>query len=262
MPDGQGNGGNFSVIEAPANEGQDDRFFRKSFLKTRVVVGVIGILLPFVLVIGNWLVFGQSGILPSLSDYYHSDMRNWFVGSLWAIGSGLLVYLAARRNLADSVISFVAGLLAVGVALFPTNAPHTILTTISILHVGFAALLFGLLGVICFRFGNRDGKREDRSVRWRARWRRVHRGCAIVIWVAVVASVALAARGSDNNYTVLVGETVAVLAFGFSWFLKGSELFNILREEHGLPPMLRPPDPNKPAVTTQTPAFDAGKDQS
>ena len=178
------------MIEAPANESQDDRFFRKSFLKTRVVVGVIGILLPPVLVIGNRMVFGQSGILPSLSDYYHSDMRNWFVGSLWAIGSGLLVYLAARRNLADSVISFVAGLLAVGVALFPTNAPHTAPTTISILHVAFAALLFVLLGVICFRFGNRDGKREDRSVRWRTRWRRVHRGCAIVIWVAVVASVA------------------------------------------------------------------------
>jgi hypothetical protein len=118
------------------------------------------------------VVFGQSRILPSMSDYYHSDMHNWFVGSLWAIGSGLLVYLAARRNLADSVISFVAGLLAVGVALLPTNAPHTILTTISILHVGFAALLFGLFGVICFRFGNRDGKREDRSVRWRTRWRR------------------------------------------------------------------------------------------
>ena len=113
------------MIEAPANESQDDRFFRKSFLKTRVVVGVIGILLPFVLVIGNWMVFGQSGILPSLSAYYHSDMRNWFVGSLWAIGSGLLVYLAARRNLADSVISFVAGLLAVGVALFPPT-PHTL----------------------------------------------------------------------------------------------------------------------------------------
>jgi Protein of unknown function (DUF998) len=208
------------------------------------------------------MVFGQSGILPSLSDYYHSDMRNWFVGSLWAIGSGLLVYLAARRNLADSVISFVAGLLAVGVALFPTNAPHTAPTTISILHVAFAALLFVLLGVICFRFGNRDGKREDRSVRWRTRWRRVHRGCAIVIWVAVVASVALAARGSDNNYTVFVGETVAVLAFGVSWFLKGSELFNILREEHGLPPMLRPPDPNEPTVTKQTPAVAAGKEES
>src|SRR4029450_5898264 len=130
-------GGDFSVIEAPANETQDDPFFRKSFLKTRIVIGVIGILLPPVLVIGNRMVFGQSGILASLSDYYHSDMRDWFVGSLWAIGSGLLGYLAARRNLADSVISFVAGLLAVGVALFPTNAPHTVLTTIAKLHVAF-----------------------------------------------------------------------------------------------------------------------------
>jgi hypothetical protein len=180
--------GVISVIESPANAGQDDRFFRKSFLKTRVVVGVIGVLLPLVLVIGNRTVFGQSGILPTLSDYYHSDMRNWFVGSLWAIGSGLLVYLAARRNLADSVISFVAGLFAVGVA--------------------------------------------------------------------------LAARGSDDNHAVFVGETVAVLAFGFSWFLKGSELFNILREEHGLPPMLRPPDPTEPAAAKQAPASDAGTEGS
>jgi len=58
--------------------------------------------------------------------------------------------------------------------------------------------------------------------------------------------VALAARGSDINHTVFVGETVAVLAPGFSWFLKGSELFNILREEHGLPPMLRPAGLNEP----------------
>jgi hypothetical protein len=116
--------------------------------------------------------------------------------------------------------------------------------------VALAALLFVLLGLICFRFGNRDGKREDRSVRWRTTWRTIHRGCAIVIWFAVVGSVALAALGSKVNHAVFVGETVAVLAFGFSWFLKGSEIFNILREEHGLPPMLRPRDPSALAKST------------
>jgi hypothetical protein len=66
----------------------------------------------------------------------------------------------ADRPSANSVISFVAGLLAVGVALFPTNAPHTVLTTIAKLHVAFAALLFVLLGVICFPL---------RQSRWKAR---------------------------------------------------------------------------------------------
>jgi hypothetical protein len=67
----------------------------------------------------------------------------------------------------------------------------------------------------------------------------------------------LAARGSDNNNTVFVGETVAVLGLGFSWFLQGSELFNLLREEPGLPPMLRPADLNEPTVPRRAPAVDA-----
>jgi hypothetical protein len=159
------------------------------------------------------------------------------------------VYLAARRNLADSGISFVAGLLAV--ALVPTSAPDTVPTIIAKLHVAFAALLCALLGVICFRFGNRDGKREDRTMRWRNWWRWAHRVCAIVIWGAIVASVVLAAVGSADSKAVFWGETIAVLAFGFSWFLKGSELFNILLVEHGRPPVLREPAPNEPAVTKQ-----------
>jgi len=50
-----------------------------------------------------------------------------------------------------------------------------------------------------------------------------------------------------------------VLAFGLSWFLKGSELFNILLIEHGRPPVLREPAPNEPAVTKQAPPIDPGK---
>jgi hypothetical protein len=45
--------------------------------------------------------------------------------------------------------------------------------------------------------------------------------------------------GSGRGHAVLIGESVAVLVFGASWFLKGSEIFNMLREEHGKRPWLR-----------------------
>jgi len=48
---------------------------------------------------------------------------------------------------------------------------------------------------------------------------------------------------------------------GLSWFLKGSEFFNILLIEHGRPPVLREPAPNEPAVIKQAPAIDAGKEK-
>jgi len=83
-------------------------------------------------------------------------------------------------------------------------------------------------------------------MRWRNWWRWVQRGCSIVIWGAVVASVVLAAVGSADSKAVFWGEAIAVLAFGFSWFLKGAELFNILLIEHGRPPVLREPAPNEP----------------
>ena len=98
-------------------------------------------------------------------------------------------------------------------------------------------------------------------MRWRTWWRWVHRGCAIVIWGAVAASVVLAAAGTADSKAVFWGETIAVLAFGLSWFLKGSELFNILLVEHGRPPVLRKPAPNEPATTKQAPAIDAGKEK-
>jgi hypothetical protein len=228
-----------SPVAGAASEEDDDPDFRKSFLKTRLVVGVIGVLMPPVIVFGNMLIFGQSGFEPSLSDYYFTGMRNWFVGSLWAIGAGLLVYLAARRNAWDSWFSFVAGLLAIAVALLPTNAPNTATTVSSTLHVVCAGTLFALLGVICFRFGSRDGRRSDRSPQWRRNWQFVHRACAFIVWVAVLVSVAFATLGAARGHVVLVGETVAVLAFGVSWFLKGSEIINMLREDRGLPPVMR-----------------------
>ena len=48
-----------------------------------------------------------------------------------------------------------------------------------------------------------------------------------------------------GSKAVFWGETIAVLAFWLSWFLKGSELFNILLVEHGRPAGAQGPRPER-----------------
>jgi|GEM_PF-4739867 len=54
-----------------------------SYLSLRRAVGIIGIGLPFTLAIGG--LFRGIDLQESISFYYHTDMRNLFVGSMCAI---------------------------------------------------------------------------------------------------------------------------------------------------------------------------------
>ncbi|HEY5821172.1 MAG TPA: DUF998 domain-containing protein [Propionibacteriaceae bacterium] len=212
--------------------------FRKSFLATRLIVGVIGVALPIALVVGDALWFDQPWFRPSISDYYNSGMRDWFVGSLWAIGAGLLVYMATRRNDWDNRISIVAGVLAILVAQLPTNVIGVPATPGNTLHLALAVALLFLLGVICFRFGRRDRVKPEWTESRRKGWQRVHFTCAITIWVSI-AIVALSVwSGVFDRYSPLIFEALAIFAFGFSWSAKGSELFNLSRLEKGKPAVL------------------------
>lgn len=200
--------------------------FRKSFLRTRLLVGAVGVALPLVLVIGNPLLFGEPwNAYPALSDYYYTPMRNWLVGSLFALGGGLVVYVATRANRRDTWLSSVAGVLAVLVALFPTDPLRKEVTVTGVLHLIFASGFLALLGVICWRFGTRDGRDTRFGERHRRFWRRVHHGLALTIWVAIVGIGASAVFGVLEDSAPLVLQFVAVLAFGASWFLKGAEIF-------------------------------------
>ena len=56
-----------------------------SYLGVRRAIGVIGLLLPIVLGPVGWLVFGIE-IQDNMSSYYHTPLRDVFVGSMCAIG--------------------------------------------------------------------------------------------------------------------------------------------------------------------------------
>lgn len=212
-------------------EGAEPVDFRESFLWTRFIVGVIGVSLAPVLIAGDRVLFGADSLLPALSDYYHSPMRDWFVGSLFAIGAGLLVYMADRKNWLDFWLSSAAGCCAVVVALFPTNPVDGPVTWVSVVHAVFAVLMMLLLTAICLRFGEREGSRDDRSRRQQRRWRRFHRACGLVIVGALVFTAACVGLGLLQRYAALLGESVAVAAFGLSWLVKGTELWQLVRDE-------------------------------
>ena len=62
-----------------------------SYLWLRTAIGIIGIALPFALVLGK-ILFDGGGLQNSMSAYYYTNTRNLFVGSLCAIGIFLMSY--------------------------------------------------------------------------------------------------------------------------------------------------------------------------
>lgn len=200
--------------------------YRKSYRRLRLGIGILGVFLPLALLLGDGF-FLQGDILPrgSLSAYYHSPMRDLFVGALSSIGIFLITYRVAKYKL-DNRLTTVAGLAALVVALFPTarpddDVPQTALQemltedSVHAIHLSAAAIFIGLLAAIGYYFG----RREYRKV-----WQRFHWGCAAVIVLAVVFIVFSKSTGWLSAHSLLIGETVAVFAFGFSWLIKGHAL--------------------------------------
>src|SRR4028118_1310288 len=62
-----------------------------SYLGVRRAIGVVGLLLPILLGPVGWLVFGVE-FQDNMSSYYHTMLRDVFVGSLCTIGVFLFCY--------------------------------------------------------------------------------------------------------------------------------------------------------------------------
>ena len=95
----------------------------RSYVATRIGIGLIGVLFPLLLLVGGLLV----GICPqnSMSAYYYAagaaghSMRNWFVGLLFMVSISLGLYRGFSK--AEDILLDVAAVFGVGIALFPMD---------------------------------------------------------------------------------------------------------------------------------------------
>jgi hypothetical protein len=196
----------------------------RSYLTLRKAVGIIGCALPIVLVFGLMFLKGL-GIQHSISAYYHTDMRNVFVGSLCAIG----IFLMSCRGYdgKDEVAGIFACVCAIGVALFPM-APEVSSTPVKE-HIGwahwtFAALLFAMLACFCIFLFTKTGP-ENRPTHKKVQRNRVYYFCggAIVVSIVLIPLVTKTALKDVIQCPTAVFwlESLAVEAFGFAWLIKG-----------------------------------------
>jgi uncharacterized BrkB/YihY/UPF0761 family membrane protein len=195
-----------------------------SYMTLRKAVGWIGLLLPFVLMLGNSLIFKGKFVESSISYYYHTGMRDVFVGALCAVALFLFFYSGFNRW--DDWAGNMGGLFALGVAWFPTtkSGPDDLA---GIVHLVCAVLFFMTLASFSLFLFTRTvkGKRP-----WGRKKKRnliyiicgsIMLACLIVILVYKI----LLKYNSHETSFVFWGETIALVAFGVSWLTKGEAIY-------------------------------------
>jgi hypothetical protein len=231
---------------APTND--MERGYVRSYVVIRIAVGCVGLLLPLALIVGEATILDAPvHARDSISSYYHSPMRDIFVGSLSVIGVLLITYRVDRKD-AEFWASTIAGVCLLGVANFPTERPHiapgaplcgdtpqpagcTDLeqrfgeVTIGNLHLGFAVVALVLLGVIAYLFGRRDLPRSPNLGY-------LQFSCAAAIALGLLVALSgWAFKWRLGGLTPLyIGEVVTVIAFGIGWLAQGVDLWKWLRQ--------------------------------
>jgi hypothetical protein len=219
----------------PRPIGRETARYVRSFLLMRILVGALGVMLPLMLVVGDRWLGADSFVRDSLSAYYYSGVRELFVGVLSAIGVFLFTYKVAEHSL-DNTLTLFAAAAVVAVVLFPTGLPADVAeptplqeklgeSWVQTIHFGGAGIFILSLAVISFLYGVREGRRPAQQGKRPPKfWRWYHWGCALFILAALAGVGVDMATEVGPNQSVLIGEWVAIWAFGASWLMKGLEL--------------------------------------
>lgn len=224
----------------------------------RKSVGWLGILLPFALLIGNYVVNNidvlnmsffvrtecQIPYVPdgsykiSISHYYYTTTDELFTGVLCAVALFMFCYTGhplrpGEKGLSDKTMTNLAGIFALGIVVFPTSSETCIKDNMRTflssdftgsLHFIMAASFFitlSILSIVNFRrtaVQELFGKKE---------WHNLYLWCGrtMMICLALIFIYKKFLEGNisglDTIHATFILETLALTAFGISWLTKG-----------------------------------------
>ena len=194
-----------------------------TYFTLRLGIIAASLILPWVLYFGG-NAGPHPGLLPSLSDYYPNGTdftRDWFVGTLGAVGVSLYFYKG--YSTLENVLLNIAGVLAVVVALVRCRCNDP--TQPASVH-GAAAVLFfvciALVAVFCASDTLALIPIDEQASKRRFHIAYVALGLLMVTF-PVVAFLITLIFGQQNNITFFV-EAAGIYAFSAYWWVKSIEL--------------------------------------
>ncbi len=204
-------------------DSRDGRLLLVSHLTLRKTVGALGVSLPFLLALGC-PVFGTcTGLQPSISEYYGTEMRDVFVGVLFTLGWFLFAYKGYDRR--DDVAGDLACTFALAIALFPITSARVGIRAVHLTSATALFLILAYFSIVLFRKTKSDATpTPEKEIR-----NRVYLWCGVVI-LACIACIVLHAvlpphPALEALRPVFWLEALAMVAFGVSWFVKGETLW-------------------------------------
>ncbi len=227
-----------------------------SYITIRRAIGVSGLLLPLMLGPGGWLI----GIpfQDNMSSYYHTPLRDIFVGTLCAIGIFLFCYQGY-----DWIENWTAKLgcvSALGVALFPLDFNSDPLFQKSLtgyLHTFSGGVFFLTLAFYSLVHFPRDSQREAEPHLRERKWIYQMSGVVILLSLFTMGGYLFLFptqwKQTLNDYNFLFWmEWVAIWSFAAAWLAKGRTVVadiavdvlayssHLIRKRHRAPKVERP----------------------
>jgi hypothetical protein len=193
-----------------------------SYLALLKAVGWIGILLPFVLMFGVFLIFKGEITLFDISMYYYSGMRDVLVGALCAIGLFMFFYRGYDKW--DDWVGNIAGFCAICIAWFPTTKFGP-LDLSGKIHFIAACIFFTALACFSLFLFTRKGPKPTRQKMIR---NKIYIICGLVMILSLIGIMIFFSFFQESHpYSRFVfwAETIALVAFGISWITKGGTFY-------------------------------------
>lgn len=230
-----------------------------SHIKLRRLIGLLGGVLPFLLLGGNYLISklnvltndnfimycsaqkysSMEAYKRSISHYYYTPMGEIFTGILIAVAIFLFCYKGhplrkGEVQISDKILTDIAAIGALGVVIFPAgNDGECIIDNFRIfvstkfigyIHLTFALTFFVSLALMSIYNFRRTDKVEDFG---KGKYHDLYRICGfgilgslLFIFIYILWIEDLSPQ-LDNMHPIFIFETLALFFFSYAWLVKG-----------------------------------------